>query len=185
MHVPTGLFVQGHYNHADFNSPFNVTSSGYWGGNGGATQKPADQWLIQAGISKNFFGSGNTSLYGEYGIANDWGASSAGRSFAGNTSTASCVVGGVGGTPNAVCSSTIQNFTAVNGVTDTEMRVWGLGIVQKFDAAATDVYLGYRHFDADIKCNAGANCAGAVGSGAGKLATEGIDVIVGGARVLF
>jgi hypothetical protein len=184
MHVPTGLFLQGHYNHADFNAPFNV-AAGYWGNTGGATQKPANQWLVQGGIQKNWFGYGNTSVYGEYGQANDWGASDAGRSFAGNTSTASCVVGGAGGTGNAVCSSTIQNFTAVNGVTDTTLTVWGVGIVQSFSAAATDVYVGYRHMDADIKCNAGANCAGTVGAGPGKLSTEGIDVIVMGARVLF
>jgi hypothetical protein len=178
MHVPTGLFVQGHWNHVDFNAPTNV-NSGYWGSGGGATQKPADQWLIQGGISKNWFGYGNTSTYGEYGKALDWGASSAGRSFAGTTATAGCPGA------NSVCSPTIANFTTVNGVTSTELSVWGLGIVQKFDAAATDVYLGYRHMDADIKCNAGANCAGAVGSGPGKLATEGIDVIVMGARVSF
>ena len=42
------------------------------------------QWLIQGGISKNWFGYGNTSLYGEYGKAKDWGADNgaAGRSFA-------------------------------------------------------------------------------------------------------
>src|SRR5262252_8784840 len=92
MHVPTGLFVQGHYNHADFNAPFNpagAAASGYWGSSGGATQKPADQWLIQAGISKNWFGYGNTSVYGEYGKANDWGASDAGRNF-NNSATAGC-----------------------------------------------------------------------------------------------
>ena len=78
------------------------------------------------------------------------------------------------------------NFTAVNGVTDTEMTVWGLGIAQKFDAAATDLYVGYRHFDADITCTgAGATAAGAAGGAAKKLPTEGIDVIVMGARVLF
>ena len=69
------------------------------------------------------------------------------------------------------------------------MRVWGLGIVQKFDAAATDVYLGYRHFDADVVCTGAATaqgaCAGTAGGAAKSLPTQGIDVIVGGARVLF
>jgi len=186
MHVPSGLFIQGHYNHTDYNSPLNpagAAASGYWGSSGGATQKPAAQWIIQAGISKNWFGSGNTSLYGEYGIADDWGAASAGRNFAGTGSTASCPGA------NATCSPGLANFVTVNGVTDTEMRVWGLGIVQKFDAAATDIYLGYRHFDADITCTGAATaqgaCAGTAGGAAKKLPTEGIDVIVGGARVLF
>jgi hypothetical protein len=67
-----------------------------------------------------------------------------------------------------------------------------IGIAQNISAAATDLYLGYRHFDADIKCTdavGAATCTGGVAAGAPsvthKLATEGIDVIVMGARVLF
>jgi hypothetical protein len=184
MHVPTGLFIQGNYQHVDYGAPNHVTA-GYWADAGGATQKDFSMWLIQGGIAKNWFGSGNTSLYAEYGKENDLGAASAGRTFAGNTSTASCTVGAVTGTANAVCSSTLQNFTAVAGVTDTTVTMWGLGLVQNFSAAATDVYIGYRHFDADILCNT-ANCgSAATGATAGKLPTQSIDVIVGGARVLF
>jgi hypothetical protein len=180
MHVPTGLFVQGHYNHADFGGNIIGAPSGYWG-ESTTHKKPGDHWLIQAGISKNWFGYGNTSVYGEYGIANDWGAdfttggTTIGRNFA-----------APGGT---------TGFTPVNGVTETEMRMWGIGIAQNIAAAATDIYLGYRHFDADIKCTAandlfGNVCAGAaapVGStpATKTLPTEGIDVIVMGARVLF
>jgi hypothetical protein len=75
------------------------------------------------------------------------------------------------------------------------MKVWGIGIAQNISAAATDLYLGYRHFDANIKCVAafdafGNTCAGAapaVGTtpATTTLPTEGIDVIVMGARVLF
>ena len=166
MHVPTGLFVQGHYNHVDYNAPFNPGTAGYWAtGNGVATEKPAAQWLIQGGVSKNWFGLGNTSVYGEYGVATDWGAASAGRAFAATANT--------------------TGFTAVAGVTGTEMTVTGFGLVQRVDAAATDLYLGYRHFDADIKCNT-ANCgAAATGATAGKLPTESLDVVVMGARMQF
>jgi hypothetical protein len=70
-------------------------------------------------------------------------------------------------------------------VTDTEMTIWGLGITQNVDAAASTLYLGYRHFDADINCNT-ANCGNAAtGAVNGKLPTEAIDVIVGGAVVRF
>jgi len=34
-----------------------------------------------------------------------------------------------------------HHFTETNGVTSTEMRAWGLGIVQNFSAAATDLYI--------------------------------------------
>jgi hypothetical protein len=180
MHVPTGLFVQGHYNHADFGGQVIGTASGYWG-ESTANKKPADQWLIQAGISKNWFGYGNTAFYGEYGIANDWGAD-----------ITTC------GSTSLTCTGTIgrnfttAGFTAVNGVTSTEMKMWGIGIAQNIAAAATDLYLGYRHFDADITCTdavGAATCSGNVKPAAAfqkdKLSTEGIDVIVMGACVLF
>ena len=50
-----------------------------------------------------------------------------------------------------------EKFVAVNGVTDTEMTIWGLGITQNVDAAASQLYLGYRHFDADINSHADRN----------------------------
>jgi hypothetical protein len=161
MHAPTGLFLQGHYNAVDYGGLAIGAASGYWG-QSTVNKKDTAQWLIQGGISKNWFGYGNTSLYGEYGVATDWGADNgaAGRTFA------------------------TAGFTAVNGVTDTEMTIWGVGLVQKFDAAATDLYVGYRHMEADITCTTVA-CAGAVAAPGSKLSTEAIDVIVMGARVLF
>src|SRR5215475_12994796 len=124
MHVPTGLFVQGHYNHADFGGNIVGAPSNYWG-QSTQNKKDADQWLIQAGISKNWFGYGNTSVYGEYGIANDWGAdnTNCGATSLGCTGTIGRNFGAPAGT---------AGFTAVNGVTSTEMKMWGFGIAQNF-----------------------------------------------------
>ncbi len=151
LHVPSGLFAQGHYMAAEFKQ--NTALSGYWGQNA-ANKKDADQWLIQAGITKNWFGPGNTALFGEYSKSNDWGAANgAGRDFA-------APVG-------------IGNVVAVNDVTSTELTVWGLGITQNIDAAATELYLNYRHFSADIK------------AGGAGVPTEDFDAVIGGARVKF
>jgi hypothetical protein len=158
MHVPTGLFVQGHYQTADYHAPGHV-ANGYWGSAGGATKKDWSHWLIQAGVAKNWFGIGNTAIYGEYGNSDDFGAEANGRNFA------------------------IAGFTTVTGVTSTELSIWGVGITQNVDAAASTIYLGYRNFEADVGCNV-VGCAGAV-AGAGKLATEEIHVVVGGAIVRF
>ena len=87
----------------------------------------------------------------------------------------------------------LNTFTQVNGVTDTALNVWGLGIAQNFDAAAAAVYLGYRNMEADITCTGAAilagpgagACAGGAGGVSKKLPTEDINVIVMGARVLF
>ena len=58
-------------------------------------------------------------------------------------------------------------------VTDTKMTVWGLGITQNVDAAATELYLNYRHFSADVTAD-----------GAG-LAIEDFDAVIAGARMKF
>ena len=108
------------------------------------------QWLIQAGITKNWFGFGNTALYAEYSRNNDWGAGiGAGRNFS---------------------AAAIPGAVTVNGVTDTNMNVWGLGVTQNLDAAATELYLGWRHYDPRSPVRAlrpQLACAGAAG-GPGK-----------------
>ena len=91
--------------------------------------------------------------------------------------------------PERGVSPAIVNFTTVNGVTDTELTIWGIGITQNMDAAASTLYLGYRHMEADITCTGaaagGGGCAGAAGGPAKKLDTEDIHVIAGGAVVRF
>jgi hypothetical protein len=151
MHVPTGLFLQGHYMAVNYDAG----TTGYWG-QSIANKKDAHQWMIQGGITKNWFGIGNTALYAEYINSDGWGAGSGvGRSYAANA------VAGLVASPN---------------VTDTETRIWGLGIVQNVDAAATEFYLGYRNFEIT------------------RFVTGGVDVsdnlnefhqVTGGARVKF
>ena len=46
-----------------------------------------------------------------------------------------------------------QAFLA--GVTSTELRQYGVGVVQEIDAAAMSVWLGWRHYNADATCTAG------------------------------
>jgi hypothetical protein len=158
MHAPSGLFVQGHYNAIEYGNP-TAAGSLYWGHNA-TNKKDANLWLIQGGIAKTWFGLGNTALYGEYGRADDWGAGlGAGRDYA---------------TPAGT-----TGFTPLFDVTNTEVGIWGLGITQNIDAAATTLYLGYRNFSSDI--------TGAPMNGGGKIeiSTEDLHVVLGGARVRF
>jgi hypothetical protein len=157
LHVPSGLFVQGHYMAVDFNAPGNTGNSAYWGQV--ANKKDADQWMIQAGITKNWTGLGNTALYGEYVRNNDFGAGTgAGRDYS---------------------AAAIPGAASIFDVTSTEMNVWGVGIVQNIDAAATELFLGWRHFSADGK-GAGTNEGPQV-----ALPIEDADFVFGGARVKF
>ena len=100
MHVPSGLFVQGHYGVTDFNAPGHV-ANGYWGSlHGTAT---ADQEghlaLVDPGryLQELVWHRQHGSLRRVRRGDSDWGAEAAGRNFAGNSA-------GCPGT-NAVCSS--------------------------------------------------------------------------------
>jgi predicted porin len=175
MHVPSGLFAQGHYMAADYSS--NAAVSGYWGGTN--QHKDFAFWLIQAGIAKNWFGIGNAALYGEYARLNDAAAQDfPGRNFAGSSTFAAPFTG-----------TASQNFVTVNGVTDTELTVWGLGISQNVDAAASTIYLGYRNYSADVTCTgattAAGQCAGAAGGTAKRLNTDDFHAVLGGMVVRF
>jgi hypothetical protein len=172
LHVPTGLFAQGHYMHADFDedNPGSGSSAGAFWGQTAPGRIPAQQWLIQGGITKNWFGFGNTAIFGEYSRNEGWGAR--GGPLA----------------PNGASFAGANGSVDVNGVTDTAMNVWGAGITQNVDAAATELYLDWRHWEADVTCHStGANCTGAaaIGAPAQKLQTESFDSFIGGARVKF
>jgi hypothetical protein len=142
MHVPTGLFLQGHYYRISFDG-FPI-ANGYRGSvtpAAGTFQLDGEDWMVQGGLAKNWFGWGNTALYGEYGKSLGWaGTTGAGRSFPG---ASAC------GTPpfEGICT---QNLQGIAGVTDSEATLWGIGVVQNIDAAAMEIYLGYRRYSIDL-----------------------------------
>ena len=107
MHVPTGVFAQGYYNT-------------YVRGDGATATNAAHQWMVQAGISKNWFGIGATAPYAEYGIAN-------------NGMNAFLL-------PTALPGAT--------GIPASKVAMLGLGVTQNIDAAAMQIYGGYRTFKA-------------------------------------
>ena len=77
-------------------------------------------WYLKAGIYRKFWDHGKTSLYGEYGQYRD--------GFVGQMFD-------------------WDNMGAISTVTDSELTVWGFGIVQHIDAAAMEIYLAYRHYE--------------------------------------
>ena len=62
LHVPSGLYLTGAYLRQD-----NDKDDGALGG----SRRDTTLWYAQAGISKNYFGLGNTVLYGEYARIDD------------------------------------------------------------------------------------------------------------------
>ena len=114
MHTASGLFVQGHYATTEW---LNGTDSKFW--------------MIQGGITKNWFGLGNTSFYGEYGNAEDYAKAT-----------------GIANTSN--------------------VDFYGVGVVQQIDAAAMEMFLGWRRFETER-----------------NGAALDLDLVHGGARIRF
>jgi hypothetical protein len=121
LHVASGLFAQGNYIRQSSET--------------GAVEFDATKFVIQAGISQNFFGVGKTNLYGEYVRSNGW--------------------------------LDLHNFAATG---DSRVSTWGLGVVQNLDAAAMEIYVGYRNHSF---------------SATGAAPVEDFSTLTAGARVKF
>jgi Gram-negative porin len=120
MHVPTGLFATGNYANLSINAqdPTQPTNSTLLG------SRTATRWHIMSGISRNWTGLGNTAFYGEYGRFDNF-------KYAYN--------------PFSVSATAITLGGAASG---DSMTFWGLGMNQKIDAAAMDLYVNFRNFSA-------------------------------------
>jgi hypothetical protein len=154
MHVPSGLFAQGSYTRLSVGVQNPATGAF-------ASDKDATRWDIQAGIAKNWFGIGNTVLYGEYIKHQNF-------KFANAQFTCTGVTVG----SSVVCSVPDGSVTAApTAAKGDELKIWGLGLVQNIDAAATELYISYRHFEAKDP---------AVAAG-----LKDIDIVITGARVKF
>ena len=152
MHVPSGLFAQGHYTRLTVAAQNPAT--GTFG-----DDRDATRWDIQAGISKNWFGFGNTVLYGEYGRHKNF-------RFANTQFGCTGVVSGT----QTVCEPALGSVvTAPGGTPGDELKMMGIGLVQNIDAAAMELYVSWRHFEAK---NPG-------------TPLDDVDVVLGGARVKF
>ena len=148
MHVATGLFAQGFYNEytKGHDAVFLAAAPG------ASSKDTARQWMIQAGVTRNWFGLGNTSVYGEYG----------------QTNNGFNVFGQEGALTNGVANGGVAYFGD-----NTKQRLWGIGYVQQVDAAAMELYSGYRNFSLEST-----NCSLAGGC-------KDIGMFVSGAKIRF
>jgi predicted porin len=108
-------------------------------------------WNIQAGIQRKWNPLGKTTVYGEY-FEGEFGKSS-------DTNPAS---------PDPLPAG----YTNVN-IASSEVTVWGAAAIQSIDAAALDLYIAYRHYEADVN-----------GLPAG-LSVQDFDTVFSGAKISF
>jgi hypothetical protein len=163
MHTAHGLFVSGtwmqyEYHGSNPHEIFDLDPS--------RNRPDTTLWWVDAGIEKNWLGVGATTFYAEYGRVED-----------GITGLVAAPLG-----TGALLSSGLGPVGAVGVVTDSEMSWWGVGVVQKIDAAATDFYLAYRQYSASIRMGDSAVAGDAVQIRGGL---EDIWYIQGGARIQF
>jgi len=148
MHVPTGLYIHGAYGYLkDKNRRELFALQAFDLGDElllPNVEERDEHWYIQGGIERNFFGIGKTTIYGEYFKANTGAGLSNGnvRNIGGLFYPTLTVVD-----PETEDDITLAPFGAI---TKSEVSMWGLGIVQSIDAAAMDLYLGYRNYSGNF-----------------------------------
>ncbi len=137
MHTASGLFVSGAYTNYEFDG---ANANERFGGVTGVGPNRPDipLWWVDAGIQKNWTGWGATTFYGEYGHFDDGTVGL----------LASVAYPGLGPAAGG-------GFIGAPVVLDSEVTWWGAGVVQKIDAAAMDVYVAYRQYEADAIVSGG------------------------------
>lgn len=126
----------------------------------GATRNVSDAKFIYAklGWITNLNSFGHTAFYGEYGLFEDFVSAGADAALVAQ-------LDGSGG--NAV------------RITGNDATVWGLGVVQRIEAADMDLYLGYRHHEADF------DLVNAAGAKVADQSIDGFDTVIVGSNINF
>lgn len=121
IHTPSGLFLTaagGIRNEADTGFLLN--------GNAFDFNDDSYFYFAQAGVSKEWFSSGKTSVYGEYGLYRNFNA---GKILRGEVN---------------------NSVVDVGLVLDNEVERLGLGVEQAFEASALLLYANFNYYSADI-----------------------------------
>lgn len=163
MHEDTGLYFTGAYGIK-------------WDDNrqaafAGAPVDDSDSFYsLMVGV-ENKFGAlgalGKSTIYGEYEHY-DTGA----------------IIGGNGATASGLPRNVAQVF-GVGGTyrgAGADIDVWGIGFNQNIEKASMDLYIAWRHAEAEIY---GSDNGVKGGPGASKVDVEAMDMIMGGSRIQF
>jgi predicted porin len=134
--------------------------------NGGdlfAGQNPDNKdffWAVQAGIEKKFNTLGKTTIYGEY---YDYEGGAQARTLG--------------------AADAVNPFGATAAIWDTGLQVYGFGLAQGLDNAATVLYLSYRHVEADLTLRQ--VVAGTASGATADAPIEDLDLVQAGAIIKF
>jgi hypothetical protein len=137
-HMPTGLFFTGAAGWRDMNKQDAVAGGlviDFGRGddsvlNRGGNRRDFDSsfFYLSGGVARNFFGLGDTVLYGEY---SEWKGNGQDTSFLADLP--------------AFGPFEIVQISAFGG-SSSKLTHWGVGIVQHVDAAAMEFWLAYKNY---------------------------------------
>jgi hypothetical protein len=156
MHVPTGLFVTGSagkINDKNRQTVFTAAAAGLAG-----VSDQDTHWALKGGIEQKFVPLGKTTVYGEYFTQTTGGGMNAGQ-------------------PRDMTSLGGQKF-----MTGAQIKWYGIGINQNIESAATDLYLSYRHYSANVDTSNGVVGAGGIKS---SIKPNDFQAIMAGALIKF
>lgn len=133
LHRPTGVFASLAYGRLvdDARAAATATFSA-------APAEDRDHFLwLQTGLQQSWTALGKTTLYGEY--------------YRGDLGTPVRAIGG-----GMFAGRQIGGLN----IASSDVEMWGWGFNQSIDAAAMDLYVGYRSYAADVLLESGAKAAG-------------------------
>lgn len=160
LHTPTGLFVNAA---AGIKTDDLLNETVRFAGQNADDEQ--EFWSLQAGIEKKFVELGKTTIYGEY------------YDYEGGANSRRVVLG----------ADPINPLVTSAAVWSTGVEVYGFGIAQGLDKAATVLYLSYRHVEADLKLK-GITANNATGVADGAIvdsSLEDLDLVQAGAIIKF
>ncbi len=132
LHTPSGLFVTGAYGIREHEARSRSAQTDI---PRNLVNDDDERFYVSAGIYKKWFALGKTSIYGEYSEFNN------GTAFGGN---------------GPLRIRDLNQTGLVDAfLIGSDFEIWGVGVVQKIDAAAMEVYLGYRNYEIDVLTDQG------------------------------
>jgi hypothetical protein len=145
LHVPTGLWAYGLYQHEENNgTPVEIRNVQVFGLQGntsfGQTANDTDVWFVKAGIKRTWTPLGATVLWGEGGQYMDQFGGLAGVNLCNGFLNPFSDLGVNGG----VCLNNNNVF-----INDSTINRWGAGVVQEIDAAAMHLWFNWQHLEVD------------------------------------
>jgi hypothetical protein len=152
LHVPTGLFAYGLYQHEDNDGTsfsFSVLDT-----NGHVInvddQNSTDVWYVKAGIRRTWTPLGATVLFGEGGQYEHQFAPLAGVFGPTNLCGGQLGLANLGGgSLNAFSNGGVCLNNPTVFMTDSTVNRWGAGVVQEIDSAAMHLWFNWQHLELD------------------------------------